>query len=46
MDDYKPLDLSAWCNTGSEVLGDGKGVDIGRQTLRGLPYPGRARRRR
>ena len=38
MTDYQPLDLSAWCNAGLEVLGDNSGAPIGQQTFRGLPF--------
>jgi hypothetical protein len=38
MNGYEPLDLSAWCNAGQEVLGDGQPAPVGRQSLRGLPF--------
>ena len=38
MKDYQPLDLSALCNAGLDVLEDGASVPIGEQTLRGLPF--------
>ena len=38
MKDYQPLDLSALCNTGLDVLNEGMSVSIGEQTFRGLPF--------
>ena len=38
MKDYQPLDLSALCNAGLDILNDGASVPIGEQTLRGLPF--------
>ena len=38
MNDYASVDISALCNAGIEVLGDGKAPAVGRQTLRGLPF--------
>ena len=38
MKDYQPLDLSALCNAGLDILDDGASVPIGEQTLRGLPF--------
>jgi hypothetical protein len=39
MPGYEPVDLSAACNAGVEVLGDEPGdVPIGRVALRGLPF--------
>ena len=38
MKDYQPLDLSALCNAGLDVLNDSASVPIGEQTLRGLPF--------
>ena len=39
MPSYQPVDLSAACNTGVEVLGDEPGdVPLGRVALRGLPF--------
>ena len=39
MPSYEPVDLSAACNTGVEVLGDEPGdVPLGRVYLRGLPF--------
>src|ERR1039457_5709903 len=39
MPSYEPVDLSASCNAGVEVLGDEPGdVPLGRVGLRGLPY--------
>ena len=38
MNDYKPIDLSRWCNEGTSVLGEGQDVGIGRQTFLGLPF--------
>lgn len=35
--DYEPLDLSAYCNAGSEALGDGE-VSVGARTFHGLPF--------
>ena len=38
MSDYEPLDLSAWCNAGIDVLGKGAVAPVGPQTFRGLPF--------
>ena len=38
MPDYQPLDLSAWCNAGLEILGENPKAPIGEQTFRGLPF--------
>ena len=39
MPSYEPVDLSAACNAGTEVLGDEPGdVPLGRVELRGLPF--------
>src|ERR1700683_4296926 len=39
MPSYEPVDLSAVCNAGVEVLGDEPGdVPLGRVALRGLPF--------
>jgi hypothetical protein len=39
MPSYEPVDLSAACNAGVEVLGDEPGdVPLGRVDLRGLPF--------
>jgi hypothetical protein len=38
MADYQPLDLSAWCNAGVELLGEGHQLRSGLQSLRGLPF--------
>lgn len=38
MKDYQPVDLSAWCNAGAEVMGEGKQPPIGRQSFHGLPF--------
>jgi hypothetical protein len=39
MPSYQPVDLSAVCNAGLDVLGDEPGdVPLGRVDLRGLPF--------
>ncbi|MDE0503836.1 MAG: hypothetical protein OXI86_07130, partial [Candidatus Poribacteria bacterium] len=38
MKDYQPLDLSALCNAGLDILNEEASVSIGEQTLRGLPF--------
>ena len=39
MPSYEPVDLSAACNAGVDVLGDEPGdVPLGRVDLRGLPF--------
>jgi hypothetical protein len=39
MPSYEPVDLSAVCNAGVEVLGDAPGdIPLGRVSLRGLPF--------
>ena len=38
MKDYQPVDLSALCNAGLDVLNEGMSVSVGEQTLRGLPF--------
>ncbi len=36
--DYEPLDLFPLCNGGPELLEDGDDVELGRVTMRGLPF--------
>ena len=38
MADYQPLDLSALCSAGLEVLGANAKAPIGKQFFRGLPF--------
>jgi hypothetical protein len=38
MQDYQPLDLSAFYNVGPEICGPGRAPALGMQTLRGLPF--------
>tara|TARA_B100001123_G_scaffold51090_1_gene52797 strand:- start:7907 stop:10453 length:2547 start_codon:yes stop_codon:yes gene_type:complete len=38
MSDYEPIDLSSWCNSGIEILENNKNVNLGAQTMRGLPF--------
>ena len=38
MTDYEALNLSNWCNAGTEVLGEGAQPPVGRQTFQGLPF--------
>ena len=38
MADYQPLDLSALCNAGLEVLGANAKAPVGKQLFRGLPF--------
>ena len=38
MRDYQPLDLSALCNAGPEVLGGGESPLLGSQNFHGLPF--------
>ena len=38
MPDYQPLDLSKWCNSGAQVLGDGHEGVAGRHEFQGLPF--------
>src|SRR5262245_29651817 len=38
MSDYEPVDLSALCNAGQEVLGEQPPAAVGRQTFQGLPF--------
>ncbi|MDE2830671.1 MAG: hypothetical protein OXN20_11170, partial [Gemmatimonadota bacterium] len=38
MADYQPLDLSALCSAGLEVLGANANAPIGKQLFRGLPF--------
>ncbi len=38
MKDYQPLDVSALCNAGLDILNVDADVSIGEQTLRGLPF--------
>jgi hypothetical protein len=39
VDDYKPLDLSAYCNAGVETLGaDATAAPVGEQLFHGLPF--------
>jgi hypothetical protein len=37
-DGYRPIDISAVANAGSDVLGDGSQLPTGPQTFRGLPF--------
>lgn len=37
MTDYEPIDISALCNNGAELL-PGENLSLGRQTMRGLPF--------
>ena len=36
--DYEPLDLSASCNAGTALLGEGVQPPVGSQVYRGLPF--------
>jgi hypothetical protein len=38
MDAYEPLDLSAVCNAGLDVLGQNRRAPIGQQSFHGLPF--------
>ena len=38
MNDYEPLDISALCNAGAEVLRQDESPLTGQQSLRGLPF--------
>ena len=38
MDDYRPLDISKWCNAGTSELDDGDDVVTGRASFRGIPF--------
>ena len=38
MKEYEALDLSALCNAGIDVLGEGQTAPVGRQTFHGLPF--------
>ena len=38
MTDYEPLDLSSWCNSGLEALGDDADTPVGPQEFHGLPF--------
>lgn len=38
MKDYEPLDLSALCNSGLEILGENVSAPIGSQWFHGLPF--------
>src|SRR5690349_5965888 len=38
MNVYEPLDLSAYCNAGVEMLGPNRTPAVGEQSLRGLPF--------
>jgi len=38
MTDYQPLDLSAHCNAGAEVIGPDAKPPVGAQTFHGLPF--------
>ena len=38
MSDYEPLDLSALCNAGLDLIPESQRPPAGRQTLRGLPF--------
>jgi hypothetical protein len=38
MNAYEPLDLSAYCNAGVEMLGPNRTPAVGEQSLRGLPF--------
>ena len=38
-DTYRPLDLSAYCNAGADILAaQGQKTPVGHQTLQGLPF--------
>jgi hypothetical protein len=37
MSDYEPVDLSAWCNAGTDVLG-GRTIETGDRAFLGLPF--------
>ena len=36
--DYEPLDISSLCNGGPDLLENGAGIELGRVTMRGLPF--------
>ena len=38
MDDYRPLDISKWCNAGTSELEDEDGAVTGQATFRGIPF--------
>ena len=38
MKDYQALDITPWCNTGLEALGEGVEAEVGSLSLRGLPF--------
>ena len=38
MADYLPLDISRWCNAGTDLIGDTGDVPVGRHSFRGLPF--------
>lgn len=38
MKDYQPVDLSAFCNVGADVMGKDKQPPVGRQSFHGLPF--------
>jgi hypothetical protein len=38
MNDYEPIDLSEWCNSGTEALPDDEEPLTGSQTFQGLPF--------
>lgn len=38
MNDYQPVDLTPWCNVGSEWVQEGLAFPSGTQNLRGLPF--------
>ncbi len=38
MAEYEPLDLSSWCNSGLEALGDDADAPVGGQEFRGIPF--------
>ena len=38
MQDYQPLNLSAHCNVGADILGENANPAIGEQTFHGLPF--------
>ena len=40
MNDYEPIDLSEWCNSGTEVLPEDEEPLTGSQTFQGLPVGG------
>ena len=38
MAEYEPLDLSSWCDSGLEALGDDADAPVGPQEFHGLPF--------